>query len=132
MKKPYAFLPVLLLLMMVGQPVLAQEAADETPRWTPELSMQYKSVGQMALSPDGSLVAYVIREPLMEGEKSEYRSHIWIASTDGATSYQYTQGEKSATSPAFSPSSPRPTGAPRPKRRDISEIRSMPVRRLMS
>ena len=103
MKKPYVFLPVLLLLMMVGQPVLAQEAADETPRWTPELSMQYKSVGQTALSPDGSLVAYVIREPLMEGEKSEYRSHIWIASTDGETNYQYTQGEKSATSPAFSP-----------------------------
>ncbi len=106
MKKPYAhaFLPLLLLLMVVGQPVLAQEADDDAPpRWTSELSMQYKGVGQTALSPDGSLVAYGIREPLMEGEKSEYRSHIWVASTDGATNYQYTQGEASSTNPAFSP-----------------------------
>ena len=43
MKKPYAhaFLPFLLLMMVVGQPVLAQEAVDDAPlRWTPELSMQ--------------------------------------------------------------------------------------------
>ncbi|MCH8960591.1 MAG: S9 family peptidase [Bacteroidetes bacterium] len=106
MKKPYvhAFLLLLLLLMVVGQPVLAQEAVDDaSPRWTPELSMQYKGGGQTALSPDGSLVAYRIREPLMEGEKSEYSSHIWVASADGATNYQYTQGEASSTNPAFSP-----------------------------
>ena len=106
MKKPYAhaFLPLLLLMMVVGQPVLAQEATDDAPpRWTPELSMQYKGVGQTALSPDGSLVAYRIREPLMEGEKSEYRSHIWVASTDGTTNYQYTQGEASTSSPASPP-----------------------------
>ncbi len=89
--------------MVVCQPAQAQQANEEmAPRWTPELSMQYKGVGQTALSPDGSLVAYRVREPVMEGEKSEYRSHIWVASTDGATNYQYTQGEASSTNPAFS------------------------------
>jgi dipeptidyl aminopeptidase/acylaminoacyl peptidase len=39
----------------------------------------------------------------MEGEKSEYMSHIWITSADGKSNVQYTQGDKSCTSPAFSP-----------------------------
>jgi len=39
----------------------------------------------------------------MEGEKSEYNSQIWVAGTDGSFNYQYTRGEKSSTSPKFSP-----------------------------
>ena len=65
--------------------------------------MRYKTIRQTAMSPDGSLIAYVVREPIMEGEKSEYLSHIWVVSSDGETNVQYTQGEKSAGSPSFSP-----------------------------
>ncbi len=71
--------------------------------WTPELSMRYRGVGGVALSPDGSLVAYTVRAPVMEGEKSEYLTHVWVASTDGRRNLQFTRGEKSASSPAFSP-----------------------------
>ena len=104
MKKLFAALLALPALMLLVHPVMAQGMADEaSPRWTPELAMQYNAVGQTALSPDGSLVAYQVREPVMKGEKSEYRTHIWMASVDGAMTYQYTRGEASATSPAFSP-----------------------------
>ena len=90
---------------------LAQEtaAADETEaapaddRWTPALSMRYLGVSGVAISPDGSRVAYVVREPLMEGEKSEYLSHIWVAASDGSRNAQFTRGESSASGPAFSP-----------------------------
>ena len=78
-------------------------ASDGEDGWTPELSMQYKGIRATAISPDGSLTVYVVREPVMEGEKSEYLSHIWIVSADGKTNLQYTRGEKSATNPAFSP-----------------------------
>ncbi|MEZ4417657.1 MAG: S9 family peptidase [Gemmatimonadota bacterium] len=71
--------------------------------WTAALQMRYRSVSGTTLSPDGAWVAYVVREPLMEGEKSEYVSQIWLASTDGATVLQYTRGEKSSDAPAFSP-----------------------------
>ncbi len=89
----------------------AQEAAatDETAaasaddRWTPALSMRYLGVSGVAISPDGSRVAYVVREPLMEGEKSEYLSHIWVAASDGSRNAQFTRGESSASGPAFSP-----------------------------
>ena len=104
MKKLIAALLMLVTLGIMQQPALAQEAMDDAAaQWTPELAMQYKAISQTALSPDGRMVAYVVREPIMEGESSEYRSHIWMASTDGAMNYQYTQGEKSATNPAFSP-----------------------------
>lgn len=79
----------------------AQETTDE--KWTPALSMQYKSLSGTAISPDGNKIAYVVRKPIMEGEKSEYRSQIWVVSSNGKSNYQYTHGEKSATSPSFSP-----------------------------
>ena len=99
MNTRYAVL-LTLLLTLTALPALAQEAPVQ---WTPELSMQYNAVGPTALSPDGNWVAYVVREPVMEGEKSEYLRHIWMASADGTINYQYTRGEKSATSPSFSP-----------------------------
>ncbi|MDE2751410.1 MAG: hypothetical protein OXI83_02425, partial [Gemmatimonadota bacterium] len=90
-------------------PAHAQEAAGTSAdgatddRWTPALSMQYLGVSGVAISPDGSRVAYVVREPLMEGEQSEYLSHIWMAAADGSRNTRFTQGESSASSPAFSP-----------------------------
>ncbi len=84
----------------------ASAKSEEKPRfdsWSPELQMKYKSVRGTDISPDGSLVAYVVREPIMEEEKSEYLEHIWVVSADGSSNIQYTQGDVSATSPAFSP-----------------------------
>jgi dipeptidyl aminopeptidase/acylaminoacyl peptidase len=39
----------------------------------------------------------------MEGEKSEFLTHIWMASSDGKTNVQFTQGMKACISPSFSP-----------------------------
>ena len=82
-------------------PLHAQEA-DEL-RWSPAKSMEFRVIQQTAVSPDGRLVAFVVRVPVMEGEKSEYLSHIWLANSDGSSVRQFTRGEKSATSPRFSP-----------------------------
>ncbi len=106
MKKSLHYLCVVLIIPFILQSMtidsgLAQE--KEADRWTPDLSMQYKSIRSTAISPDGNLIAYVVREPVMKGEKSEYLSHIWIVSADGKMNFQYTQGEKSASNPAFSP-----------------------------
>jgi dipeptidyl aminopeptidase/acylaminoacyl peptidase len=71
--------------------------------WTPEKIMQYKNITDTNISPDGKYIAYVVRVPMMEGEQSEYNSQIWVAATDGSFNLQYTRGEKSSTSPMFSP-----------------------------
>jgi dipeptidyl aminopeptidase/acylaminoacyl peptidase len=77
--------------------------AQDTLRWTPELSMRYHALGDVAMSPDGRLIAYTIRKPLMEGEKSEYLSHIRVTAADGSFNVQHTQGDESCSNPAFSP-----------------------------
>jgi len=89
----------------IGTPTVQAQGERAIPagRWTPELSMRYKTVQQTAVSPDGQLIAYVVREALLEGEKSAYLSHVWVVSADGQTNVQYTHGENSASNPAFSP-----------------------------
>ena len=81
----------------------SQEIGTKWDKWTPELQMRYRSISQTTLSSDGKYVAYVVSEPLMKGEKSEYLRNIWVAATDGSFNLQYTRGEKSATGPSFSP-----------------------------
>jgi dipeptidyl aminopeptidase/acylaminoacyl peptidase len=98
---PVARAALLLLLTLSATQVGAQNADDL--RWTPEKSMDFDVVQQTAISPDGARVAYVVRVPLIEGEQSEYLSHIWLVDADGTNGVQFTRGEKSATSPAFSP-----------------------------
>ena len=87
-------------------PLVVQAQADAAPAdagWTPALSMQYRGVSGTAISPDGSRIAFVVREPLMEGPQSEYLSHIWMTDADGTGPAQWTRGEASAGSPQFSP-----------------------------
>ncbi|MEQ9593205.1 MAG: hypothetical protein RLN86_11415, partial [Cyclobacteriaceae bacterium] len=89
----------LLILLIATQGLHAQNT------WTPEKIMSYKNVTDTHISSDGKYIAYVVRSPKMEGELSEYNSQIWIAAADGAFNIQYTQGEKSSSSPQFSPDS---------------------------
>ena len=97
------FLCALLMVVNASEAGAQEPESATTDGWTPELSMQYKTIQQTAMSPDGSLIAYVVRKPIMAGEKSEYLTHIWVVSADGEMDIQYTHGEKSAGSPAFSP-----------------------------
>lgn len=85
-------------------PSQAETPAPAWDRWTPALSMRYPQVSGVAVSPAGDRVAYVVRTPLMEGEQSEYLSHVWVALADGSGDpAQFTRGDKSASNPAFSP-----------------------------
>jgi dipeptidyl aminopeptidase/acylaminoacyl peptidase/ectoine hydroxylase-related dioxygenase (phytanoyl-CoA dioxygenase family) len=71
--------------------------------WTAELSMQVKGVSQVRVSPDGRRVAYTVTTPVMEEEKSEYLTHIWLARADGSDAFQATFGDKSTGNPQWSP-----------------------------
>ncbi|MEZ4944617.1 MAG: S9 family peptidase [Cyclobacteriaceae bacterium] len=82
---------------------LVAYTANSQNTWTAEKIMQYKNITETNISPDGKYIAYVVRVPVMEGEKSEYNNQIWVAATDGAFNLQYTRGEKSSSSPRFSP-----------------------------
>jgi len=71
--------------------------------WTPEFSMQFQTVGAVTPSPDGSKVAWTQTRSVMDAERSEMLTHIWVANADGSHRLQLTRGEKSSTNPEFSP-----------------------------
>jgi dipeptidyl aminopeptidase/acylaminoacyl peptidase len=81
----------------------AQAPTALPPGWTPEISMQVRPVGDVAPSPDGKLVAYTQSHAVMEKEKSEVDTQIFLAAADGSNRTQLTRGEKSVSAPEFSP-----------------------------
>ena len=67
--------------------------------------MRISGVSAPRISPDGSRVVYTVSEVKMEKDK-EWKnvSQIWVVPASGnARSRQYTRGDKSATSPEWSP-----------------------------
>ncbi|MBL8222450.1 MAG: PD40 domain-containing protein, partial [Bryobacterales bacterium] len=88
-------MPKILLILALAGGLLAQ--------WTPELSMQVTAVGGAIPSPDGAWVAYTQTRHILEKEKSESLTHVWLARADGSRRYQLTRGEKSSSNPSFSP-----------------------------
>jgi dipeptidyl aminopeptidase/acylaminoacyl peptidase len=73
--------------------------------WTPSSMINYNRLTGAVISPDGKNVAYTVSTPQMEGEKSEFLTHVWIATTDGGSNHQFTFGDKSCNNPQFSPDS---------------------------
>src|SRR5688572_10698139 len=72
-------------------------------RWTPDELMRVRRIATVVPSPDATRVAFVVSEAAMEGEKSEWLSQIHVAASDGSGSTQLTRGDKSSTSPQWSP-----------------------------
>jgi dipeptidyl aminopeptidase/acylaminoacyl peptidase len=92
--------------MMSGLTLLPTASSGQITdgaRWTPEKSLEFDVIQQTAIAPDGTRVAYVVREALVEGEQSEYLSQVWMVDADGSNPMQFTRGAQSAGSPAFSP-----------------------------
>ena len=70
--------------------------------FTPEDILRFKTVEDVQLSPDGRLVAYVLKE--IDAKRDEYRSTIWLVATDGSGEpMQFTRGPKSDRMPRWSP-----------------------------
>ena len=77
--------------------------AQAPTSWTPELTLQVQTIGEVTPSPDGRLAAYTQTRAVMETEKSELLTQVFLAGSDGSRQVQLTRGDKSATSPFFSP-----------------------------
>jgi dipeptidyl aminopeptidase/acylaminoacyl peptidase len=60
-----------------------------------------KYVSDPRISSDGTQVAYVVTEVLLDEKR--YRSHIWLVGTDGGEPIQLTRGDGKDTSPRWSP-----------------------------
>jgi dipeptidyl aminopeptidase/acylaminoacyl peptidase len=79
----------------------ASKAADGAPPPTIDQLVELRRVGSVALSPDGKLVAYTVREA--NWDENAFETEIWLAEVDSGESRRLTNGKKSSDAPAFSP-----------------------------
>lgn len=66
-----------------------------------EQIIELKRPGAVALSPDGSQVAFTVSET--NWEDNAYETEIFLASSDGGAPLQLTRAKKSSSAPAWSP-----------------------------
>ncbi len=92
-------LTLVFLLSFINESI-AQTVVES---WTTEAMVNMPVTGSPALSPDGSMIAYTVRETKMDTEESSFLTHIWVATADGSMNRQFTRGDVSATNPQFTP-----------------------------
>ncbi|HXG72085.1 MAG TPA: DPP IV N-terminal domain-containing protein, partial [Gemmatimonadaceae bacterium] len=90
-------LPVVVFFLTAWAPLSAQESKAPTF----EQIIELKRPGGVALSPDGSQVAFTVGET--NWEDNAYETEIFLASTTGGTPIQLTRAKKSSSAPAWSP-----------------------------
>ena len=61
---------------------------------------RFKFVSDPQISPDGSMIAFVLSA--IKHEEDRYERHIWMAETGTGALYQFTHGQGSDTSPRWS------------------------------
>lgn len=98
--------PALLLALALTAPAWAQPQGIRATD-----VFQIRELGDVALSPDGRLVAYTVREivedPNRRGRRT-YRTHLWLAPLDGsAPARPLTRGDRGATNPLWHPDGER-------------------------
>jgi dipeptidyl aminopeptidase/acylaminoacyl peptidase len=88
-------------LMAAAAPALAEPAAapaDAAAPMTPAQALDYRRIGDLHFSPDGSRLAFVILS-----YPQDYSPHVWLMEVATATARELTPAAKSERSPQWSP-----------------------------
>jgi dipeptidyl aminopeptidase/acylaminoacyl peptidase len=91
-----SFTVAVLTALAVAAPAARQD--NRTP--TIDQAIELKRAGSPAISPDGRVVAYTVRET--NWDDNAFETEVWIVETDSGLPRQLTRGKKSSTSPAWS------------------------------
>jgi dipeptidyl aminopeptidase/acylaminoacyl peptidase len=95
----WCLIPVAILLF-----VTSWAYAQQQDVLTPEMVVSLRSASQVAISPDGKQIAYVLRVPREEADDpGPSYSEIWMVSTKGGQPRQFTSKPVSSWSPQWSP-----------------------------
>src|SRR5262249_55183515 len=89
--------------LMLSAPRAQTDIQDKSPAPTIDDLINLKRVGTPVISPDGSKVAYTLRET--NWDENAYETEIWIADSAAGRPRQLTNARKSSSQPAFSPDS---------------------------
>ena len=97
-----------IVMVLAAATAAAQTAptpAQPPPGPTVDQLISLKRAGSPAISPDGRLVAYTVRE--VNWDEDAYETEIWVADVAAGTTHQLTNARKSSSSPKWSPDGSR-------------------------
>ncbi len=98
-KQPLGLIGIIVLAAVICGPARAADNARRVP--TVDDLQALQSPGRAEISPDGALIAYTLTETDLT--KDSYLTHIWLAETATGKRFQLTRGDKSCSSPGWSP-----------------------------
>ncbi len=101
MSRRLQFLSCLAALSAAPGLTLAQSATEASHPWTVDDVLAMKSVSDVAISPDGKTVAYVVT--VRDVADDVNNSDIWLVSTGGGTPRQLTNGARADRAPQWAP-----------------------------
>jgi len=81
-------------VLAAGALALSPNVAAAQDKWTPELALRVKNVGGVAVSPDAQRIAFQVGVAVMDGDKSEWLTHIHVARADGSGSFRAGVGRR--------------------------------------
>ena len=90
-------------LMLLAFASLAIAFQGNEPRHVPTVDdlLTIKSVGGTQISPDGKWIAYTVSYG--DFKQDAFITQIWLVASDSGKGFQLTRGEKSSTTPKWSP-----------------------------
>src|ERR1700730_9813373 len=89
------------LLPLFALATVVAFAADARRVPTLDDLLTIKSVGGTQISPDGKWVAYTVG--YCDFKTDAFMTQIWLVESDSGRKFQLTRGDKSATTPRWSP-----------------------------
>jgi Tol biopolymer transport system component len=98
---------IALALLLQAAPATEPASATAAPVPAPTIDqlVELRRVTSVALSPDGRLVAYVVREA--NWDENAFETEIWLADPASGETRRLTNAKKSSDAPAFSPDGKR-------------------------
>lgn len=121
--------PVLLFMALaLAWPTLNPEQAAAQQVLTPEQVVSLRSVGSVALSPDGQWVAYTARRP-RDADAAPGRSYmeLFVVPASGGDAQPVVQAPQSASSPQWSPDGAQLAFAARLPQHDERQVYAVPA-----
>ena len=75
--------------------------AGTSAQWTPDFSLKFARIATPSPSPERKWAVWAEDRPVVDTERSEWLSHVFVGAVDGSRTVQLTRGDKGDSNPVF-------------------------------
>lgn len=105
--RPFCILLALALLtaliLQPGSALDSRSSGEACSQWTVDDTLRIVVMSDIDISPDASMVAYVVKRPVMTTDESRWQHQIFVTEWGGNNTFPLTDGKSSSYDPQWSP-----------------------------